>query len=135
MKSSKQIAKQEQIIRNYIRSYNDFDINGMIRDFDVDIVFENITNGKVDLEITGIEAFKKQAEKTKLYFTNRNQKIEYWCFDDIKVAISIYYKAKLGVDLSDRMKSGDIMELRGRTEFVIVSDKIKSIKDFSENNL
>jgi len=77
--------QQKEIIKNYIESYNNFDIKGMIRDLDQHVVFENITNDKVDLQIKGIDAFEQQAESAKSHFSVRNQEIEFWHFNEYNI--------------------------------------------------
>lgn len=67
---------QKQIIVNYIESYNEFDIKGMTKDLHKDIIFENISNGNVDLRTAGIKKFINQAESAKQYFKKRQQTIK-----------------------------------------------------------
>ena len=62
-------AEKEKIIRNYIEGYNQFDVEKMVRDFEEEIIFNNISNGEVNLSLKGLEAFKAQAEMTKHYFS------------------------------------------------------------------
>ncbi len=38
---------QKSIVENYLNSYNDFDIDGMTKDLTDNVVFENVSNGKV----------------------------------------------------------------------------------------
>lgn len=122
---------QKQIVENYIRAYNSFDIDGMTQNLDENIVFENISNGKVDLRTEGLKAFKKQAESAKQYFNQRKQTIESWEFKDSVVIININYKAILAIDLPNGLKSGDALTLNGKSEFEFVDGKIKRISDKS----
>lgn len=123
--------QQKLIIENYIQSYNEFDIKGMIKNLDQNVVFENISNGKVDLRKEGIIAFEEQAESAKQYFKERKQTIESWNFNDQKVTIKIDYKATLAIDLPNGLKEGDTLELKGQSEFEFDDLKIKSIRDKS----
>ena len=123
--------QQKNIIENYVNSYNEFDINGMIINLDKDVVFENISNGKMDLKTVGIKKFKEQAELAKQYFKERKQTIESWDFQGQKVIIDIDYKAILAIDLPNGMKSGDTLELKGQSEFLFKDYKIIEIKDKS----
>lgn len=122
---------QKQIIKNYVKSYNDFDIDGMTKNLTDNVVFENISNGKVDLRTEGIKEFTKQAESAKQYFKKRKQTIESWEFNDSKVIIKINYKAILAIDLPNGLKTGDTLELKGESEFEFENKKIKSITDKS----
>ena len=123
--------QHKQVIEHYIKSYNDFDINGMTKDLTDNVVFENISNGNVDLRTEGIKEFSKQAELAKQYFKTRKQTIESWEFKDSKVIIKIDYKAVLAIDLPNGLKTGDTLELKGESEFEFENQKIKSITDKS----
>lgn len=122
---------QKQIIVNYIESYNEFDIKGMTKDLHKDIIFENISNGNVDLRTDGIKKFINQAESAKQYFKKRQQTIKSWKFQAQKVIININYKAVLAIDLPNGMKAGDTLKLKGLSEFYFKGGKIINIKDKS----
>lgn len=49
-----------QNIKNYVSSYNDFNVEGMMKDLHEGIIFKNISNGEVNLKTNG-----KQHLKTK----------------------------------------------------------------------
>ena len=122
---------QKNTIENYISSYNEFDIEGMTKNLSEDVVFENISNGKVDVRTKGLIEFKKQAESAKQYFIKRKQTVESWQFEDSKVIIEIDYNAVLAIDLPNGLKIGDTLKLKGQSEFEFESGKIKSITDKS----
>ena len=124
-------ANQKQIIENYVKSYNNFDVEGMIHDLADDMIFENFSNGISELIIEGKEAFKYQAERARQYFKDRNQAIESWEFKEEIVTIEIDYKATLAIDLPDSLKAGDTLELKGISIFTFENGKIKSIVDKS----
>lgn len=121
--------KHKQIIKNYVESYNNFDIDGMIKDLDKNVVFENVSNGIVNLKTEGLVKFKKQAESAKHYFKERKQTIKAWNFNAEKIEIIIDYKAVLATDLPNGLKKGDSLELTGKSEFKFESGKIKVIID------
>ena len=123
--------EQKKVVENYIKSYNDFDINGMTKDLTENVVFENVSNGNVELRTEGITEFTKQAESANQYFTERKQTIETWEFDDSKVIIEIDYEAILAIDLPNGMKTGDTLKLKGKSEFEFENEKIKNITDIS----
>jgi len=66
---------RKRIIENYVRSYNQFDIDGMIQYLHGNVVFENILGGKINLTTRGINAFREQALTAKEYFAQRKQTI------------------------------------------------------------
>jgi len=123
--------QQKLIIEKYIDAYNAFDIKGMTKNLNENIVFVNISNGKVDVRTEGINDFTKQAESAKQYFMERNQTIDFWNFDEQKVTIEIDYKATLAIDLPNGLKVGDTLELKGKSEFDFEDLKIIKITDKS----
>jgi hypothetical protein len=123
--------QQKQIVENYVTSYNNFDIDGMIANLDENVIFENISNGKVDLRTEGLDQFKKQAETAKGYFRQRKQTIEDWKFNDSSVSITINYEAILNIDLPNGLKSGDSLNLKGKSVFEFNEGKIVKITDES----
>ena len=123
--------EQKKIIENYVNSYNKLDVNGMTMDLDEKVVFENISNEKVDLRTEGIKDFKQQAESAIKYFEERKQTIESWDFRDNKVFLKIDYKAVLAMDLPNGLKKGDTLKLRGQSEFEFWDGKIIRIADKS----
>lgn len=123
--------QQQSIIEQYVNAYNNFDIDGMTRDLDENIVFENISNGQVDLRTDGIEAFRQQAASAKQYFQEREQRIKSWEFENGSITVEIDYRAVLAIDLPNGLKAGDELELRGRSTFKFEGDKIIHLVDIS----
>ncbi|NHE57243.1 nuclear transport factor 2 family protein [Cyclobacterium plantarum] len=123
--------QRKKIIENYVHAYNHFDIEGMVQNMDENIIFENITDGKVDLRTEGLKQFVQQATAAKAYFECRNQQIETWDFLEATVKISISYKAILAIDLPNGMKAGDSLEMRGTSIFAFADGKIIRLTDKS----
>lgn len=125
------MKEREQIIHNYVNAYNNFDIDGMLRHLDPDIVFNNVSEGKIDMTLEGSAAFRAQAEKAKNIFTQRQQQIIQFKHDDHQTEIEIDYRATLAVDLSDELKKGSKLELKGKSIFRFSDKKIIAITDIS----
>lgn len=123
--------QQQSIIEHYVNAYNNFDIDGMTRDLDENIVFENISNGQVELRTDGIEAFRQQAASAKQYFQEREQRISSWEFEIGSITVEIDYRAVLAIDLPNGLKAGDTLELKGRSTFKFAGDKIIHLIDIS----
>ena len=123
--------KQREIIENYVMSYNNFDIEGMTKNLSENVVFQNISNGKVDLKTEGLEAFKEQAERAKQYFKQRKQTIESWEISDSMIMIEISYEATLAFDLPNGLKKGDALDMNGTSSFEFENGMIKRITDKS----
>lgn len=120
-----------EAIEHYIRAYNNFDVEGMCRNLSKAIVFENISGGEVGMHIEGIENFKQQADEATAYFSDRHQNIESWSFNNNTVTVEISYEGTLAIDLPNGMKKGDLLILKGTSEFTFEDDKIVLLKDIS----
>jgi hypothetical protein len=119
------------LVEDYIRAYNSFDIEAMLVDLHDEIVFKNISNGEITLELKGIEAFKNQAEQVVNFFAEREQKIEKFVFGEDFCEIEIDYHATLAADLPNGLKAGDTIALKGKSIFRFTNDKISEIQDIS----
>ncbi|HEY1055813.1 MAG TPA: nuclear transport factor 2 family protein [Emticicia sp.] len=125
------MEQREQIIQHYIESYNNFDIEGMLKDLDENVQFENISNGEVNLSTKGLAALKEQAEKAKAFFSSRKQIIKSFQHTDNKAEIEIDYHAVLAIDFPNGLKKGDELNLKGKSIFVFDGSKIIAITDIS----
>ena len=118
-------------MENYVRAYNDFDIEAMTANLDDEIIFRNISDGETTLELVGRDAFTKQAEQAAEIFSEREQKIENMIFKNEICEIEIDYRATLVADLPNGSKAGDKIELKGKSVFHFRDDKISKITDVS----
>ncbi|AXB55648.1 nuclear transport factor 2 family protein [Flavobacterium fluviale] len=125
------MINKEKIIQNYIEGYNQFDINKMIADFDESVIFENIQNGEVNLTLNGIKEFTSQAEKGKEYFSARKQTITSLIQDEITAIIDIDYYAVLAIDFPNGLKAGQELNMKGKSIFQFLDDKIVKLTDIS----
>ncbi|MEO1051018.1 MAG: nuclear transport factor 2 family protein [Bacteroidota bacterium] len=130
-KSKQMNEERKLIIENYIKAYNGFDIDGMVKDLDKAVVFENVTNGEVDLTTNGVEEFRKQAESATAYFREREQSVQSWDFKENEIIVDIAYKAILAIELPNGMKPGDTLELKGQSVFTFKDGKVVKIQDRS----
>ena len=124
-------AGQQEMIDHYIQAYNAFDIEGMCRDLHEDVIFQNVSNGEVDLETKGLAAFKEQAQKAKDIFIAREQKITKIHQAADSATVSIDYTGVLAVDISEQMKAGDTLRLHGKSTFYFQGGEIIKIVDES----
>lgn len=122
---------REKIIRNYIDGYNEFDIDKMVKNFDEDIVFENVSNGETTMSLTGLETFKEQAEQAKGYFSTRKQTIKSYKHQTDETEIEIEYFAILAMDLPNGLQKGSDLKLQGKSIFKFHNDKIIKLTDIS----
>lgn len=125
------MKQREKIISDYIDAYNRFDIDGMVVDFDEAINFKNISNGKVNMSINGLDKFKEQAEQAKNLFTKRKQTLKSFNHKDDETEINIAYYAVLAVDLPNGLLKRDELNIEGKSIFKFRNGKIISITDIS----
>ena len=124
--------KYKRIIKRYVKAYNHFDIDRMMADMDDDVKFENIAEGVVTLSLEGKEALKDQAGNAKNLFKKRKQTITHYSFGKDYAEIRVNYSAIVAVDLPEGLKSGDSLELKGRSIFMFKDNKIIELKDIAE---
>lgn len=122
---------RKKIVENYVRAYNNFDVENMLKDMDKRVVFRNITNGEVNLTTDGIDELRKQAETAKTLFSEREQKITGLKFGVDEVEAEIAYRGTLAADLPNGLKAGDRIELTGKSVFRFAGDKIVELEDIS----
>lgn len=125
------MINKEKIIRNYVEGYNQFDVEKMAIDFDDNMIFENIQNGEKNMSLTGLTAFRKQAEQIKSYFTKRTQTIKSFVHSKNRTEIEIDYHAILGMDFPNGLKKGQDLNLTGKSIFEFNGDKIIKVTDIS----
>lgn len=122
---------RQQLIEQYIRAYNHMDVEGMLTTLHPDIIFENISNGEVNLSTQGMAAFRSQAEAAVQLFRERRQTITSQKTDDNGAEVEINYYAIIAQDLPNGWKAGDKIQMTGKSIFSFRDDKISSITDIS----
>ncbi|MEO1667198.1 MAG: nuclear transport factor 2 family protein [Chloroflexota bacterium] len=123
-------AKQ-QIIEDYIAAYNAFDVDGMLGMLHTNIRFENYSEHEMTLSINGIDAFREVAQQASRMFLSRNQTIENIAFEDDQTVVFITYTAICAVDLSEDVKKGDRLNLKGQSVFKFKDNMISFLADYS----
>ena len=103
----------------------------MVADFADNIIFENVQNGQINLLLKGLKAFRQQAELAKSYFVTRQQKIISFNHLDNKTEIEIDYSAVLAIDVPNGLKSGQELNLTGKSVFEFSGNKIIKLTDIS----
>ena len=125
------MEKEEHMIKAYINAYNNFDIDGMLEHLDENVVFENHQNGDLTLEIKGKGKFREQAEKTAEVFSSRKQEVLSIDHKSKTVLAEIQYNAMLAVTISENLKAGSEINLKGKSVFSFDKNKIVKIVDLS----
>ncbi|URJ47161.1 nuclear transport factor 2 family protein [Paenibacillus polymyxa] len=119
------------IIENYLEAYNSFEIERMVELLHKDIIFRNISNGETTTETRGILAFRELAEQSSTMFSSRRQTVTDYSVINDKVEVGIDYEGILAVDFPNGLKSGDKLQLKGKSTFEIKEGKISLIEDYS----
>ncbi|AKQ46277.1 hypothetical protein TH63_12640 [Rufibacter radiotolerans] len=122
---------KSEMVENYIAAYNRFDVDGMVANLAEGVVFKNVSEGKVNLELKGLAAFREQAEKAKALFLEREQKITALEEAENNVTVLIDYTAVLAVDFSPELKAGQTLNLKGKSIFTFRGNKITTIEDIT----
>ncbi len=128
------VSKEKQmkvILDQYIKAYNEFDVDKMVKNIHPDIEFKNIANGEINVHIQGIKTFKKQVEDSTKLLKKREMKITEQTIDGDMVKNKIDFKAVLNVDIPDGPKSGELVKLEGESVFKFKNGKIIYIEDIS----
>ena len=123
--------RMKGIIDEYIKAYNKFDLDGMMKNLSIDIVFKNITNGETTLELNGKYAFKSQVEQAFNLFKNREMKIIDQKFGDDTVENTVDFKGVLDLDIPDGPKKYDLIKLQSKSIFQFKDGKIILIEDIT----
>lgn len=123
--------KMKDMIEEYVRLYNSFDVEGMVALLHKDIEFRNSSSGSVDVETKGIEKFREIAEQSKSLFSYRCQTIVGYSFEDDKAQVEIDYEGILAKDLPNGMKAGDRIHMKGSSVFAFRDNKVAVIEDYS----
>ncbi|MCR1810873.1 nuclear transport factor 2 family protein [Sulfurospirillum sp. hDNRA2] len=118
-----------ELIKRYIEAYNTFDIETMMSTLHPDIAFQNISNGEINAETHGMEAFRTLAEQSKGLFASRKQTITNVETNESQTRIDVTFEAILAVDLPNGLKAGELLQLQGNSEFTFRDGKIVSIVD------
>ena len=124
-------SEKKNIIENYIRYYNSFDVNNMVNYLHEDVEFQNISKGNVTLRLNGKKSFTNQAREAVKLFEKREIIITDVTYEDEDMIVNIDYNGILAVDVPDGPSKGDKIELKGKSIFQFKDGKISSIKDIN----
>ncbi len=125
-------AKQMKIIIDqYIKAYNKFDVDNMLKNVHPDVEFKNIANGEINVHIKGIETFKNQVKDSTKLLKKREMKITEQTINGDVVKNKIDFKAVLNINIPNGPKSGELIKIKGESVFKFKNGKIISIEDIS----
>ena len=121
----------EDLIGQYIRSYNARDIEGMLDCVTEDVVFENISNYGQTMKFEGRDKMREVAELSGRAFSYRRQKLISLVIGDGRAAAEIEFEGQAAVDLPNGCKAGETIKIRGASFFEFRGQLLCRIADYS----
>lgn len=119
------------IIREYIKYYNEFNLDGMLSLMTDDVCFENIMNGSTDVKTTDIAELEQIAGISLNIFSERLQTIKNITIEGDSYVVEIDYYGKIAENLPNGLKQGDEIKLDGKSIYKFRDGKICSLTDIS----
>lgn len=123
--------EKQLIIEHFVHAYNSFDINTMVSLLHPDIEFRYIADGELLAIARGIDEFRALARESKSLYSSRKQTVMEYHEKQDQVMVEIAYTGILAVDLPDGAKAGDVVNLKGLSEFIFQDGKVYRLTDFS----
>lgn len=121
----------KKIVDEYIKAYNEFNVDEMLRNIHEEVVFKNIANEEVNLELNGKNELKKQAEMAVTLFEERKMEVTAQKIEGNVLENKINFIGILAIDMPDGPKKGEMIELKGKSLFKFKDNKIILIEDIS----
>ncbi len=123
--------EHKSLVAAYIAAYNNFDVEAMLSLMDSGVVFKNVTGGEVNAATTGIDELRKLANQARALFSSRCQTITAFESCGDLATVEIDFEGVLAVDLPNGKKAGDLVRIKGRSEFEFKNGKLHKITDHS----
>ncbi len=121
----------DEIIRRYIASYNDRDIDAMLACVTDDVVFENISNAGQSMRLDGKAMMRQVAEVSGNAFSYRRQRLINLVTSETKAAAEIEFEGRAAVDLPNGVRAGETVKVRGASFFEFRGPLLCRIADYS----
>ncbi|MDK9705554.1 MAG: nuclear transport factor 2 family protein [Desulforhopalus sp.] len=123
--------EMKTLVERYIAAYNRMDVDEMLLTVHPDVEFKNISAGMVNASTTGISELRALAQQSLSLFTERQQVIESFQCEGSRAQVAIVFRAVVASDLPNGLKSGQVLNLTGRSEFEFHDGAISKITDIS----
>jgi len=121
----------DEIIRRYIASYNDRNIDGMLACVTDDVVFENISNAGQSMRLDGKVMMRQVAEVSGNAFSYRRQRLTNLVTGTSTAAAEIEFEGRAAVDLPNGIRAGETVRVRGASFFEFRGPLLCRIADYS----
>ncbi|HSD56664.1 MAG TPA: nuclear transport factor 2 family protein [Methanotrichaceae archaeon] len=119
-----------RLVENYIKHYNNMNIQSMLALFADNAEFESVSNTEGIIKTSNKNQLSELASASLEFFEKRQQMPLSWVISDNQVAVEIDYWCKLAKDLPNGKKAGDEMKLRGASFFEIRDGLIRKLTDY-----
>ena len=124
-------AVLDEIIRRYIASYNDRNIDVMLACVTDDVVFENISNAGQSMRLDGKVMMRQVAEVSGNAFSYRRQRLTNLVTGTSTAAAEIEFEGRAAVDLPNGIRAGETVRVRGASFFEFRGPLLCRIADYS----
>lgn len=121
----------QDVITQYIASYNARDIEGMLACVTEDVVFENISNTGQSMRLEGKPAMRQVAELSGNAFSYRRQRLVNIIVIEDKAAAEVEFEGKAAVDLPNGVSAGETVKIRGASFFELRGGLLSRVADYS----
>jgi ketosteroid isomerase-like protein len=121
----------DDVIRRYIASYNDRNIDAMLECVTDDVVFENISNAGQSMRLDGKAMMRQVAELSGNAFSYRRQRLVNLVAGTGRAAAEIEFEGRAAVDLPNGVKAGETVRVRGASFFEFRGALLCRIADYS----
>ncbi len=121
--------EKQLLISDFVHAYNSFDIDEMLSMLHPEIEFKSITDGEVNVYIQGKDEYRILAEQSRNMYSSRKQTIMEFHEKDDQAFVEMHHSSVLAMDITEGMKAGDTLNLRGLTEFIFRDEKIYRLTD------
>jgi hypothetical protein len=126
-------SQQRAMIEHYIHAYNSFDVQGMMRHIQPNIMFRNIAaNGETTHTANNRTEFEALACLAKEMFRERKQTLLHIQWHDDKAEVQIDFTGAIKTDIPEAgLKAGHLLHLQGISLFRFDETGIVSIDDIA----
>lgn len=124
-------AVLDDVIRQYIASYNNRDIDAMLACVTDDVVFENISNAGQSMRLDGKAMMRQVAEVSGNAFSYRRQRLINLVTGTGTAAAEIEFVGRAAVDLPNGVRAGETVKVRGASFFEFRGPLLCRIADYS----
>lgn len=125
------MKRHEELINIYVNGYNNFNMKKMLSPLHSKIVFENYVKDELTMKLEGVKSFKKRAQKGFEMFSKRKQELLSIEHKEDQTIVLVNYSATLKVNVGDKMKKGQVMNVSGKNIFTFQDDRISKIEEYS----